>query len=110
MDQHDNNVVQALPEPITVQVCYATATRVFLRDVLVPPGTTIRQAITLSTLLEEVKGIDLAVCQVGIYGKKKTGETVLREHDRVEVYRPLLADPKETRRRRAGVKVSSTPR
>jgi putative ubiquitin-RnfH superfamily antitoxin RatB of RatAB toxin-antitoxin module len=38
---------------------------------------------------------------VGIHGKKQTLDTVLREHDRVEVYRPLIADPKDARRRRA---------
>jgi len=42
---------------------------------------------------------------VGIYGKKKTRDTVLREHDRIELYRSLIADPKEARRRRASSKV-----
>lgn len=109
-NQHGHAVLPGLPGQIAVQVCYATPTLEFLRDLMVPPGATLEQAISLSALLEEVQGIDLAVCLVGIYGKKKTLDTVLREHDRVEVYRPLLADPKETRRRRAGVKVSSTPR
>ncbi|CDG83404.1 RnfH family protein [Janthinobacterium agaricidamnosum] len=88
-------------EPLNIQVCYATPHSEFLRDLHVAPGTTLEQAVRLSGLLEQVAGIDLATVPVGIYGKKKTLDTVLREHDRVEVYRPLLADPKEARRRRA---------
>ena len=89
-----------MTEYITVQVCYATPTFEFLRDLQVALGATLQQAIAQSGLLQEVAGIDLAA--VGIYGKKKTLDTVLRAHDRVEVYRPLLADPKEMRRRRVG--------
>lgn len=86
---------------IEVQVCYATPSFVFLRDLQVARATTLAQAIAQSGLLLQVDGIDLATCAVGIHGKKKTLDTVLREHDRVEVYRPLIADPKEARRRRA---------
>ncbi len=89
-------------EKITVQVCYATPTLEWLRVLQVVAGTSVQQAIEQSGLLREVEGIVLATSSVGIYGKKKTLDKVLREHDRVEVYRPLLADPKETRRRRAG--------
>ncbi len=93
-----------MAEQITVQVCYATPDYEFLRELRVDAGTTLEQAVRLSGLLREVPQIDLAGAVVGIYAKKKTLDTVLREHDRVEVYRPLLADPKETRRRRAGAK------
>ena len=89
---------------IAVQVCYALPDSAFLRSLRVPAGTTIGQAVALSGLLQEIPGIDLAVNMVGIYGKKKPLDTVLHEHDRVEVYRPLQADPKEARRRRAGGK------
>ncbi|MGX9783055.1 RnfH family protein [Janthinobacterium lividum] len=89
---------------ITVQVCHALPDGTFLRSLSVPAGTTIEQAVALSGLLREIPAIDLAVNMVGIYGKKKPLDTVLREHDRVEVYRPLQADPKEARRRRAGGK------
>lgn len=91
---------------IDVQVCYATADYEFLRELSVPEGTTIEQAIRRSGLLETVAGIDLATTPVGIFSRKKTLDTVLRAHDRVEVYRPLQADPKETRRRRAGGKAA----
>jgi putative ubiquitin-RnfH superfamily antitoxin RatB of RatAB toxin-antitoxin module len=87
-------------EQITVQVCYATDTLQFLRELRLESGATIQQALDVSGLALEVPGIDLATMAVGIYGKKKTLDTVLREHDRVEVYRPLIADPKNARRRR----------
>ncbi|KAB8049523.1 RnfH family protein [Janthinobacterium rivuli] len=89
---------------IAVQVCYALPDSAFLRSLHVPAGTTIEQAVAQSGLLQAVPGIDLAVNMVGIYGKRKPLDTVLRQHDRVEVYRPLQADPKEARRRRASGK------
>lgn len=87
-------------EQINVSVCYATDTIEFLRELRLEAGATIADALKISGLAYEVPGIDLATMTVGIYGKKKTLDTVLREHDRVEVYRPLIADPKNARRRR----------
>ena len=81
---------------LQVQVCFAEPHRQTLIDLQVTPGTTIAQAVEQS-----FPEIDLALHTVGIYGKIKTVETVLREGDRVEIYRPLLADPKVSRRRRA---------
>lgn len=89
-----------MAEQIHVQVCYATPASVFLRDVTVAAGATLRDAIELSGLLQAMPELDLAALQVGIYAKKKTLDTVLRDHDRVELYRPLIADPKQARRRR----------
>ena len=91
---------------IEVQVCYALPDSSFLRSLSVPAGTTIGQAVAQSGLLQAIPGIDLAINMVGIYGKRKPLDAVLRQHDRVEVYRPLQADPKEARRRRAGNKPS----
>jgi putative ubiquitin-RnfH superfamily antitoxin RatB of RatAB toxin-antitoxin module len=85
---------------INVEVCYATDTLQFRRALRLEAGATIRQALDVSGLAVEVPGIDLAAMAVGLYGKKKTLDTVLREHDRVEVYRPLIADPKNARRRK----------
>jgi len=96
----------AQPEAITVQVCHALPDSAFLRTVELPAGATVEQAIRASGLLEVHAQIDLAINQVGIYGKKKKLDTVLRAHDRVEVYRPLQADPKDARRRRAGGKAA----
>jgi hypothetical protein len=95
-----------MAELLHVQLCYATALREFFRDMTVEQGTTIEQAIAQSGVLDDIPGIDLAVQPVGLYGKKRPLDTVLREHDRIEIYRPLVADPKESRRRRADKKAA----
>jgi putative ubiquitin-RnfH superfamily antitoxin RatB of RatAB toxin-antitoxin module len=87
-------------ETFNIEVCYASDAVQFLRALSIPAGTTIEQAIAISGVLQEVPEIDLATMAVGVYAKKKTLDTVLREHDRVEIYRPLIADPKHARRRR----------
>lgn len=79
-----------------VQVCYASPIEQRLVLVNVPVDTTIAEAVHLA-----MPDIDLGQHRVGIFSKLKTPQTVLREHDRVELYRPLLADPKESRRKRA---------
>ena len=93
-------------EPATFEVIVAWAVpgQALLRPVQVEPGATIEQAIHASGLLQDVPGIDLATCPVGIYGKKKPLDTLVRPLDRIEIYRPLVADPKESRRRRAAHK------
>jgi uncharacterized protein len=96
-----------MAETIQVHVCYAVETREFIRTMQVPPGTTIGQAIEQSGVLEAFPDINLSTAPVGIYAKKKTLDTVLRERDRVEIYRPLVADPKDSRRRRAAKKESA---
>jgi putative ubiquitin-RnfH superfamily antitoxin RatB of RatAB toxin-antitoxin module len=89
------------PDTMRVTLCFATPTVEILRELTVAPGTTIGQAITASGVLSELPQFDVATLPVGIYGKKKPLDTVLREHDRIELYRPLVADPKDSRRRRA---------
>ncbi|MBC7415613.1 MAG: RnfH family protein [Herminiimonas sp.] len=90
------------PAFLAVQVCHAASPqRIALIDLQVAPGTTVQQAILRSGLLVQVPDLDLAACRVGIWNKLKTLETVVRDHDRIEVYRPLIADPMEARRRRA---------
>jgi putative ubiquitin-RnfH superfamily antitoxin RatB of RatAB toxin-antitoxin module len=85
---------------IRVQVCYPSAPRPLLREVALPEGSLLRDALAASAI--DVPGLDLAACPVGIFGKKKAPDTVLRDGDRVEIYRPLVADPKDARRRRVG--------
>lgn len=87
-------------ETIAIEVCYANDGAQFLRALQVPLGTTLEQAIALSGVLQEVPGLDLSGLETGIYAKKKPLDTILRAHDRVELYRPLIADPKNARRRR----------
>jgi putative ubiquitin-RnfH superfamily antitoxin RatB of RatAB toxin-antitoxin module len=89
------------PLPINIQICYARADRQFLLTRTVAAGSTIQQAIQDSDLIRQAPEIDISVWRVGIYGKLKTLDTILREHDRIEIYRPLIADPKDSRRRRA---------
>jgi hypothetical protein len=97
-----------MADALHIQVCYATDQREFLRAMQVEPGTTIGQAIERSGVLEEFPDINLTTAPVGIYAKKKTLDTVLRERDRIEIYRPLVADPKDSRRRRAAKKDAKT--
>lgn len=84
-----------------VQISYAKHDLQVLHELSVPAGTTLLEAIHQSGILRQRPDIDLTVSRVGIYGKSKSLDTVLREHDRVEIYRPLVADPKDSRRLRA---------
>lgn len=91
-----------MAEPtIRVQVCHALPDSAFVAELALPAGATLRQALDASGLLQRHPEIDLDTQKAGVFGKVKPFDTPLRDGDRVEVYRPLLADPKETRRRRA---------
>lgn len=90
-----------MPALIFIEVAYALSDEQFLRGIHVPQGATLREAIMLSGLLERYPALDLENINAGIYGKRKTLDTTLADGDRVEVYRPLLADPKEARRQRS---------
>lgn len=87
---------------IRVQVCYPAAPVPQLRDLTLAEGATLRDALQASGLMQP--GLDMDSCPVGIFGKKKSPDTVLRDGDRVEIYRQLLADPMEARRRRVAKK------
>jgi len=86
---------------IEIELVYALPHKQTLLRQRVPPGTTVAQAIESSGLLEKYPEIDLSANKLGIFGKLTKGDVVLREKDRVEIYRPLIADPKEVRRKRA---------
>ena len=88
-------------ELLHVTLCYATPDIEILRELSVAPGTTIGEAIAASRALAPWPEFDPETHPVGIFGKKRPLDTVLREHDRIELYRPLVADPKDSRRRRA---------
>lgn len=87
-------------QPFTVELVYALPGEQTLLSLEVAPGTTVREAIELSGIRSRSVAIDLERDKVGIYGKRVSLETVLRDGDRVEIYRPLIADPKDARRRR----------
>lgn len=87
-------------ETIRVIVCHALPGDAQLRELEVPAGTTLIDAIQASGLPAAYPQLALACCKFGIFGKIREASTPLREGDRVEIYRPLRADPKEARRRR----------
>lgn len=87
--------------PIAVEVVYALPGTQLLFALTVAPGATARQAIEQSGILRRFPEIDLAVQKIGIFGNIARPDVVLKEGDRVEIYRPLVADPKDARRRRA---------
>ena len=91
----------------TVAVCYALPDARFLVQLEVAAGTTIVQAIAASVVLARFPEIDLARNKLGLFGKLKPADTVLRDGDRIEIYRPLQADPMESRRRRARHKAAA---
>ena len=84
-----------------VRVCYPDAAGLASIDVFVPFGCSIKTAIESSGILLQSPVIDLTSQKVGVFGKLKTLDAQLHPNDRVEIYRPLLADPMEARRRRA---------
>src|SRR5262245_14255480 len=86
--------------PLTVDVCYALAQQQTLIRVALPQGATVQQAIDASGLLARHPEIDLSKQKVGVFGKIRALDSVLADHDRVEVYRPLIVDPKVARQRR----------
>lgn len=86
---------------IKVEVVYALPQKQYLRQVTLEQGSTVEQAIIASGLLELRDDIDLTQNKVGVYSRPvKLGDQV-NDGDRVEIYRPLIADPKELRRQRA---------
>ena len=88
-------------ELIQVEVAYAEPDTQVIIPLSVPEGATIEQAIEQSGVLAMFPSIDLTVNKVGIFGKLSKLDTALREKDRVEIYRKLIADPKEVRKQRA---------
>ena len=88
-------------ETINVELIYIEPNSQNSLKLDVSKGTNIEQAIQLSGLLERFPGIDLNINKVGIFSKIQELDTVLRCGDRIEIYRPLAADPKEARRQRA---------
>jgi len=90
-----------MAETITVEVCYALPDQQALVSVKLPAGATLMQALEASGLLDKHPEIDVKKNKFGVYAKLSKPDTVLRDRDRVEIYRPLIADPKEVRKQRA---------
>ena len=90
--------------PLHIEVAYAEPGKQRLLAFQVACGTTARQAVLQSALPTEFPHVDFAAAPIGIFSKKVKDSAPLREGDRVEVYRALLIDPKENRRRKAAAK------
>lgn len=86
---------------VRVEVVYALPDGQTVIALTVPAGTTVQGAVAASGILGEGKDPDIDGCMLGIYGRRVAPGTAVREGDRIEIYRPLIADPKESRRRRA---------
>jgi putative ubiquitin-RnfH superfamily antitoxin RatB of RatAB toxin-antitoxin module len=86
---------------MNIEVAYALEKKQTLLSLVVDEGTTLKQAIEVSGILDTYAQINLSKDKAGIFGKVAKLDTVLREKDRVEIYRPLLADPKKVRKERA---------
>jgi putative ubiquitin-RnfH superfamily antitoxin RatB of RatAB toxin-antitoxin module len=86
---------------IGVEIVYAQPENQVLLGLKLPEGSTVGQAIEASGLLNIFPEIDLAVTKVGIFGSVCALDHPLRQNDRVEIYRSLQHDPKDTRRLRA---------
>lgn len=90
-----------MSEQINVEVVYALPQEQTLLSLQVPQGSTLGDAIRASGIMQKYPEIDLAKNKLGIFGKLSKEDAVLRDRDRVEINRPLIADPKEVRRKRA---------
>ena len=86
---------------ICVEVVYALPERQYLRTVKLQEGSSVEQAVKASGLLELRSDIDLKQNKLGIYSRPVKLADVVSDGDRIEIYRPLIADPKELRRIRA---------
>lgn len=87
---------------IDVEVCYALPQRQELVRVRLPEGATVREAVEASGLLQKYADIELdGRNKLGIFAKLAKPDAVVRDRDRVEIYRPLIADPKAVRKKRA---------
>ena len=86
-----------------IVVVYVDAKEEFIAEIDVAVDATVQQAIELSGVLERFPNLSLSALSVGIYGQLVELNSVLQQHDRVEIYRSLKRDPKESRRLRAEV-------
>lgn len=86
---------------ISIEVAYALPTEQIILSLEVPKECTVEDAIKRSGILETYPQIDLATDKVGIFGKMCKLNATMRAKDRIEIYRNLIADPKESRRQKA---------
>ena len=92
---------ETAPGEIQVEIAYATPEKQVLLAIGVPAGCTVAEAIERSKIRNEFPGLEMDLSSVGIFSRKVSLNDILSDGDRVEIYRPLLIDPKEMRKRRA---------
>lgn len=97
---------QSAQDQISVEVAYATPAKQLIKTISVPRGTLAQEVVALSGIANDFADEDIANAKIGIFGKALIGADApdkykMRAGDRIEIYRPLVSDPKEVRRRRA---------
>ncbi|MCU7554409.1 RnfH family protein [Alteromonas sp. ASW11-19] len=86
---------------LSIEVAYALPTKQSIIELAVQSGTTVEEAIEASNILTLYPDIDLSASKVGIWSRVVKLKDEVKDGDRIEIYRPLIADPKEVRKRRA---------
>ena len=95
---------------LKVEVVYALAQRTVSKALQLPLGASIADALKLAAADKDFQVLDLANAAVGIFGKVTGRDQPVKDGDRIEIYRPLLEEPKLARRQRAGRKASKSGR
>lgn len=90
-----------MAELMMVEVAYARPEEQLILELQLPEGATVQDALDRSGIAAHFPKLDLAQAKVGVFGKLTRPDAALNPGDRVEIYRPLIADPKEARKKRA---------
>ncbi|MEK6686013.1 MAG: RnfH family protein [Pseudomonadota bacterium] len=93
----------------SIEVAYALPHVQVLKKIDVPVGCTVKQAIILSGIMDQFPEIDLTKNKLGIFSRLTQPDILLQPHDRIEIYRPLIIDPKDARRMRAKKTLPARP-
>ena len=88
-------------DKVTIEVVYGVPHKQKILTLILAEGSTVEQAILASGVIDLFPEIDLKVNKVGIWNRAVKLSEVVTDLDRIEVYRPLIADPKDVRKRRA---------
>jgi putative ubiquitin-RnfH superfamily antitoxin RatB of RatAB toxin-antitoxin module len=95
--------------PMQIEIAYAQPQRAIVKLLRLPAGSCVADALRLAALDPEFAGVDLANSAFGIFGRLTRADHILKDGDRIEIYRPLAADPKTARRARAKQLRTPTP-
>ena len=87
--------------PLQIEIAYAEPQRAIIKSLRLPAGARVADALRLAALDPDFSAVDFANPAIGVFGKLARRDQLLRQGDRIEIYRPLTADPKASRRARA---------